>query len=177
MTTASLPPAARVLSLPAGGTLAATYLNDKALPNVRPVTDSLGCKLMQSCDVRVPGQLEAAFERIRAEWGQLDFLLHAIAYAPADDLHGRVVDCSAAGPLNWVPKQIRANAISPGPIRTRAASGIAHFDELLAVEAAAAPEHQLVDIEDVGALALSWSATARAGSPALLWDGGQHVIA
>jgi enoyl-[acyl-carrier protein] reductase I len=41
--------------------------------------------------------LEAAFERIRAEWGQLDFLLHAIAFAPADDLHGRVVDCSAAG--------------------------------------------------------------------------------
>ena len=101
----SIPPAARVLSLPAGGTLAATYLNDKALPNVRPVTNSLGCKLMQSCDVRVPGQLEAAFERIRAEWGQLDFLLHAIAYAPADDLHGRVVDCSAAGPLNWVPNR------------------------------------------------------------------------
>ena len=33
----------------------------------------------------------------RTEWGKLDFLLHAIAFAPADDLHGRVVDCSAAG--------------------------------------------------------------------------------
>ncbi len=57
----------------------------------------LGCKLLLPCDVRIPGQLEAVFERIRAEWGQLDFLLHAIAFAPADDLHGRVVDCSAAG--------------------------------------------------------------------------------
>jgi enoyl-[acyl-carrier protein] reductase I len=81
----------------AGANLAATYLNDKALPYVRPVTDSLGCKLLLPCDVRIPGQLEAVFERIRTDWGQLDFLLHAIAFAPADDLHGRTVDCSAAG--------------------------------------------------------------------------------
>src|ERR1700693_4907377 len=80
-----------------GADLAATYLNDKARPHVSAVTDPLGCKLLLPCDVRVPGQLEAAFERIRTEWGQLDFLLHAIAFAPADDLHGRVVDCSAAG--------------------------------------------------------------------------------
>ena len=57
-----------------GASLAATYLNDKALPHVRAVTDPLGCKLLLACDVRVPGQLEAAFERIHAEWGQLDFL-------------------------------------------------------------------------------------------------------
>src|SRR5664279_37869 len=50
-------------------------------------------------------------------------------------------------------KKIRANAISPGAISTRAASCIAHFDELLAAAAAAVPEHQLIDIEDVGALA------------------------
>src|SRR6202789_428979 len=78
-----------------GADLAATYLNDKARPHVSAVTDLLGCKLLLPCDVRVPGQLEAAFERIRNEWGQLDFLLHAIAFAPADDLHGRVVDCSS----------------------------------------------------------------------------------
>ena len=60
----------------AGANLAATYLNDKALPYVRPVTDSLGCKLLLPCDVRIPGQLEAVFERIRTEWGQfVDFQL------------------------------------------------------------------------------------------------------
>jgi enoyl-[acyl-carrier-protein] reductase (NADH) len=80
-----------------GATLAATYLNDKALPHVRPVTDSLGCELLLPCDVSKPGQLEAVFDQIRSTWGRLDFLLHAIAFAPADDLHGRVVDCSAAG--------------------------------------------------------------------------------
>ena len=37
------------------------------------------------------------FERIRAEWGRLDFLIHSIAFAPRDDLHGRVVDCSLEG--------------------------------------------------------------------------------
>ena len=81
----------------AGAVLAATYLNDKALPFVRPVAESLGCKILLPCDVSVSGQLEAVFERIKAEWGALDFLLHAIAFAPAADLHGRVVDCSAAG--------------------------------------------------------------------------------
>src|ERR1700728_5273148 len=81
----------------AGAELAATYLNDKARPYVESVTEHLGCKLLLPCDVRIHGQLEPAFERIRREWGQLDFLLHAIAFAPADDLHGLVVDCSAAG--------------------------------------------------------------------------------
>jgi enoyl-[acyl-carrier protein] reductase I len=48
------------------------------------------------------------------------------------------------------PKRIRVNAISPGPIKTRAASGLSHFDELMEQTAAAAPLHQLVTIEDVG---------------------------
>jgi enoyl-[acyl-carrier protein] reductase I len=77
------------------------------------------------------------------------------------------------------PKGIRANAISPGTIRTRAASGIAHFDEMLAAEAAAAPEHQLVDIEDVGALAafLVSDGARRITGTIIPVDGGQHAIA
>ena len=39
---------------------------------------------------------EAVFDEITARWGRLDTLLHSIAFAPRDDLHGRVVDCSAA---------------------------------------------------------------------------------
>ncbi len=52
---------------------------------------------MLPCDVQVPGQLEEVFDRIKGAWGGLDFLLHSIAFAPRGDLHGRVVDCSAAG--------------------------------------------------------------------------------
>lgn len=224
----------------AGASLAATYLNDKALPHVRAVTDPLGATLLLPCDVRAPGELEAVFERLRAEWGQLDFLLHAVAFAPADDLHGRVVDCSAAGfglamdvschsflrmarlaePLMEAggclltvtfygservvahynlmgpvkaalesavryaaaelgPKGIRAHAISPGPIRTRAASGIDRFDELLASAAAAAPEQHLVDIDDVGALAafLVSDGARRITGTVIPVDGGQHLVA
>ena len=49
------------------------------------------------------------------------------------------------------PKGIRVHAISPGPIRTRAASGIGHFDDLIERVAKLAPEQSLVSIEDVGA--------------------------
>lgn len=49
------------------------------------------------CDVEVPGQLEAVFERISQYWGRLDFALHSIAYAPKEDLYARVTDCSKEG--------------------------------------------------------------------------------
>jgi enoyl-[acyl-carrier protein] reductase I len=223
-----------------GASLIATYLNDKALPYVRPVADALGCERLLPCDVSKLGQLESVFEQIRSRWGRLDFLLHAIAFAPTDDLHGRVVDCSAAGfglamdvschsflrmarlaePLmpdggclltvtfygservvanynlmgpvkaalesavrytaaELGSKSIRAHAISPGPIRTRAASGIAHFDELMAKEAAAAPERQLVDIEDVGAMAafLVSDGARHITGTVIPVDCGQHLMA
>jgi len=223
----------------AGAVVAATYLNEKALPFVRPVADSLGCEILLPCDVSVPGQLEAVFEQVRTEWGALDFLLHAIAFAPAADLHGRVVDCSPAGfsmamdischsflrmahlaePLmptggclltvsfcgservvanynlmgpvkaalesavrytaaELGAKGIRAHAISPGPIKTRAASGIAHFDDMLAAAAAEAPEQHLVDIGDVGALAvfLVGDGARRITGTVIPVDGGQHLV-
>jgi enoyl-[acyl-carrier protein] reductase I len=224
----------------AGATIAATYLGEKALPHVRPVTDTLGCALLLPCDVTVAGQLEAVFTRLQTEWGGLDFLLHAIAFAPSDDLHGRVVDCSAEGfalamdvschsflrmahlaepmmpgggclltvtffgservvahynlmgPVKAAlesamrytaaelgPKGIRAHAISPGPIRTRAAGGLGAFEEMLAAAAATAPEHHLVDTDDVGALAafLVSDAARHITGTIIPVDGGQHLVA
>jgi enoyl-[acyl-carrier protein] reductase I len=75
-------------------------------------------------------------------------------------------------------RRIRAHAISPGAIRTRAASGIDHFDELLVAEAAAAPAHQLAEIEDVGALAafLVSDGARRITGAIIPVDGGQHMI-
>jgi enoyl-[acyl-carrier protein] reductase I len=223
-----------------GARLAATYLNEKAKPFVAPVADRLGVEWIAPCDVRIPGQLEALFDRIKDDWGGLDFLLHSIAFAPRDDLHGRVVDSSAEGfatamdvschsflrmarlsePLmpdggcllcvtfygservvthynlmgpvkaalesttryiaaELGPKGIRAHAISPGPIATRAASGIEQFDELLERTAASAPEHHLVDIGDVGALAafLVSDAARHITGTIIPVDGGQHLLA
>lgn len=76
------------------------------------------------------------------------------------------------------PKGIRVNALSPGPLRTRAASGIAHFDELIEVARANAPERRLVTIEDVGGIAMGLvSDLARnvTGSVAYI-DAGYHVM-
>ena len=81
----------------AGAELALTFLNEKARPWVEPVAQDVGAPMFLPCDVREPGQLEAVFDRITAEWGRLDFLLHAIAFAPREDLHTSVVNASAEG--------------------------------------------------------------------------------
>ncbi len=65
----------------AGAEFAVTYLNEKALPFVQPVAEALGALIVVPCDVRISGQLEAVFARIERDWGQLDFLLHSIAFA------------------------------------------------------------------------------------------------
>ena len=80
-----------------GADLAVTYLNEKAEPHVRPLAERLGSDIIMPCDLRQPGELEAVFDAIRERWGRLDFLLHSVAFAPRDDLHARVVDCSAEG--------------------------------------------------------------------------------
>lgn len=222
----------------AGARLAATYLNDRAKDRVLPVAERLGVEWTAPLDVRVPGQMEALFAQVEQRWGGIDFLLHSIAYAPRDDLHGRVVDCSAEGfamamdvschsflrmaklaePLmgdggcllcvsfygservveqynlmgpvkaalessarylaaELGPQGIRVHAISPGPIATRAASGIDRFDELLERTAAQVPVRQLVDIHDVGALAafLASPAARRITGTIIPIDGGQHI--
>ncbi len=223
-----------------GASLAMTYVNEKSDPFVRPVAEALGCPILMQCDVRKPGELEAVFDRIKTEWGRLDFLLHSIAFAPKEDLHGRVTDCSATGfamamdvschsfirmarlaePLmsnggclltvtfygservvehynimgpvkaalessvrylaaELGPKAIRVHAISPGPIKTRAASGIDRFDELLERSAAHAPQRHLVDIWDVGRLAafLVSDAAKLITGTIIPVDGGQHLLA
>lgn len=80
-----------------GAELAVTYLNDRAEPHVRPLAEALAAALILPCDVRRDGELEQVFDRIRERWGRLDFLLHSIAFAPREDLHARVVDCSRDG--------------------------------------------------------------------------------
>jgi enoyl-[acyl-carrier protein] reductase I len=81
----------------AGADIAITYANDKAEPYVRPLAEQLAAPIIMPCDVRNETQMTAVFETIREKWGKLDFLLHSIAFAPKDDLHGRVTDCSKEG--------------------------------------------------------------------------------
>jgi enoyl-[acyl-carrier protein] reductase I len=76
------------------------------------------------------------------------------------------------------PQGIRVNALSPGPLKTRAASGIDHFDELIDRARERAPERRLVTIADVGAMAtglVSDFARNVTGSIAYV-DAGYHVM-
>ena len=222
-----------------GAEVAVTYLDEKAKPYVEPLARELAAPLFLPCDVREPRQLEGVFQAMRDLWGTIDFALHAIAFAPKEDLHGRLTDCSRDGFLQAMdischsflrmarlaepvmpnggalftmsyygaekvvehynvmgpvkaalesavrylafelgPKGIRVHAISPGPVKTRAASGIDHFDELLARAAERAPARRLVDIEDVG-VATAVLATDYAKlitGETVYVDGGYHVL-
>jgi len=80
-----------------GAELAVTWLNEKARPHVEPLAHELGATIALPLDVERSGDMEAVFDAIRAQWGRLDFVLHSIAFAPAADLHGRVVDSSREG--------------------------------------------------------------------------------
>ena len=74
-------------------------------------------------------------------------------------------------------KGIRVNALSPGPLATRAASGIDHFDEMLSEAAQRAPTHQLATVEDVGAMAafLASPAARNITGGVLEIDGGYSI--
>jgi enoyl-[acyl-carrier protein] reductase I len=222
-----------------GADLAITYLNEKARPHVEPLAKSLDASILMPLDLRVDGQLEAVFEKIEADWGQLDVALHSIAFAPKEDLQGRVVDCSKdgfllamevscwsfirmaklaeplmtrggalftmsyygsqmvvehynlMGPVKAAleaatrymaaelgPKGIRVHAISPGPLKTRAASGITEFDQLLLKAQEKAPARSLVSIDDVGSAVgfLATDAAKLITGETLYIDGGYHIV-
>jgi enoyl-[acyl-carrier protein] reductase I len=76
------------------------------------------------------------------------------------------------------PKGIRVHAISPGPLKTRAASGITDFDELLHKAQSKAPARSLVSIDDVGAAMafLTMDAAKLITGETLYVDGGYHII-
>lgn len=222
-----------------GADLAVTYLNEKALPHVKPLADMVAAPIFMPLDVEKEGQLEAVYETIEKEWGKLDFLVHSIAFAPKDDLHGRVTDCSRDGFLRAMdischsfvrmaklaeplmkdggclltmsylgadevidnygimgpvkaalqsatrylsaelgPKGIRVHAISPGPLQTRAASGIPEFQKLMSEAVERAPLHTLVSPDDVGALsAFLVSDLAKTITGGTIYvDGGYHIV-
>jgi len=74
-----------------GAQLAFTYLNDKMKERVEPLATSLGARLILPLDVTVDAQIDAAFETLQREWGALDALVHAVAFAPREALTGGFV--------------------------------------------------------------------------------------
>ena len=75
-----------------GAQLAFTYQGDMLLKRVAPIAEELGSKLVLPCDVEDVASVDAVFERLQKEWGELDFLVHSIAYSDKNELKGLYAD-------------------------------------------------------------------------------------
>lgn len=176
----------------AGAELAFTYQGEALERRVKPLAESVGSKLVLPCNVLDKASMDTTFQTIKETWGQLDFVVHAIAFADKSELKGRYVDTTAdnfsnalliscysftdvckraaelmteggacltltyLGAERYVPnynvmgvakaaleasvryiaydlgkQNVRVNAISAGPVRTLAASGIGDFRQIL----------------------------------------------
>ena len=78
-----------------GAQLAFTYANEKLKERVVPLARSLDASLVMQVDVTSDAEIDAAFDTLKREWGNLDILVHAIAYAPREALAGRFVDSTS----------------------------------------------------------------------------------
>jgi len=199
-----------------GAELAFTFAGEALEKRVRPLAESIGAKIVLPCDVTKDEEIENVFSALKHEWGALDILIHAVAFANKEDLSNPYVQTSRAGfhvamdvsvyslialsriaaPLmegrnasivtmtymgsekvipnynvmgvakaaleasvrylahDLGPKGIRVNAISAGPIRTLAASGISGFKDMLHYVSQRAPLKRNIDAAEVGKTAL-----------------------
>lgn len=77
-----------------GAECAFTYQGEALGKRVKPLAESIGSKLVLSCDVEDIATVDAAFETLKAEWGGLDFLVHAIGFCDKEELKGLYADTS-----------------------------------------------------------------------------------
>jgi len=80
-----------------GVKLAFNFLGESLERRVRPLAESLGAEIIEPCDVSSDEQIAALFQNVKEKWGGLDILIHSVAFAGKDDLHGRFVDTTRAG--------------------------------------------------------------------------------
>ena len=222
-----------------GAELAFTYQGDALGKRVKPLADSLGSQLVLPCDVTDEASIDATFEAIRTTWGNLDFVVHAIAYSDKNELDGLYLDTSRTNFLRTLDiscysftavaqramplmskggslvtltyygaervmphynvmgvakaaleasvrylavdlgdKGIRVNAISAGPIKTLAASGIGDFRYILKWNEYNAPLKRNVTIKEVGGAALYLLSDLSSGVTGEVHhvDAGYHTV-
>ena len=223
----------------AGAQLALTYQGDALKKRVEPIAEELGAKVAGHCDVTDPSTIDAVFAASDRLIGDLDFVVHAIAFSDKAQLDGRYVDTTADnfnmtlaiscysltaiaqraekrmprggaittltyyGAEKWMPhynvmgvakaalecsvrylaadlgpKNIRVNAISAGPVKTLAASGIGDFRYILKWNEYNTPLRRNVSNEEVGASALYLMSDLGRGvtGEVLHVDSGYHII-
>jgi len=222
-----------------GAEIAFTFQGEALEKRVRPLAQSLGAQIVVNCDVADEGSVDQVFERLRTDWGKLDFLVHAIAYSDKEELKGKYVDTSRANFLRTldiscysftalcrqaVPlmsdggslltlsyfgaervmphynvmgvakaaleasvrylaadlggQNIRVNAISAGPIKTLAASGIGDFRYILKWNQYNSPLKRNVTIDEVGGAGLYLLSPLSSGVTGEVHhvDCGYHIV-
>jgi enoyl-[acyl-carrier protein] reductase I len=198
-----------------GAELAFTFQGDAQGKRVKPLAQSLGVDAVLPCDVEDIVSVDALFEALRAKWGRLDFVIHAIGFADKNELKGRYADTSrdnfsrtmviscfsftevakraadlmpqggsmitltfgasqrampnynvmgvAKAALeasvrylaaDFGPRGIRVNAISAGPVRTLAGSGIGEARTMFAFQQKHSPLGRGVTLDELGGSAL-----------------------
>jgi enoyl-[acyl-carrier protein] reductase I len=222
-----------------GAEVIVTCLNEKARGYVEPLTNAEAIAL-EVCNVEDQGALEGLVNSVIKSFGHLDFVIHSIAWAPLEDLHGRVVDSSSLGfsramevschsfatlaklcaphmpnggamismtylgadeavphyglmgpvkaaleslvrymAVELGGNRIRVHAVSPGPILTRAASGIEHFDQLMRDAVQKSPLGRSVRLDEIASLCTFLCSDAASGmtGQTIYVDGGCHAVA
>ncbi|HUR16800.1 MAG TPA: enoyl-ACP reductase [Candidatus Limnocylindrales bacterium] len=206
---------------------------------VRPLADSIGATFVEPSDVQSDADIERVFSRWSDEYGSLDILVHALAFAKKEDLEGRFMDTSRDGfalaldisaysmvalaqraaPLmtnggsmltlsyygaekvvanynvmgvakaaleasvrylanDLGPDGIRVNAISAGPIRTLAASGVANFRKMYGIFPDLAPLRRNVTLDDCGNTAVYLASDLSSGvtGETIYVDAGFNIL-
>jgi len=222
-----------------GARLAVTYQGERLQENVQELAQQLRDPLLLPCDVSRDEDLRAVAESVRREFGRLDFVVHAVAYALREELDGEFVNTSREGyrvaqeissysltalaretaplmteggsivTLSYLggervvphynvmgvakaalemsvrylaadlgPKGIRVNAISAGPIKTLAASGVHGLSKMLEYHRTHAPLRRNTDQDEVGDAGLFLISPLSRGitGEVIHVDGGFHVM-
>lgn len=222
-----------------GAQLVLSCANAAALPYAAPVAAALRAPLL-TCDVGQAAEMAGLVRQATAHLGGLDFAIHSLAWAPADDLRGRVADSSRDGFLRAMqvschsfaelarccephlgvrggslvtmsylgadeavphyglmgpvkaaleslvrylamelgPQGIRVSAVSPGPVPTRAASGLDQFEALMRRARERAPLRRLVTLHEIGQLTAFLASDGASGmsGQTIYVDGGYHAV-
>src|SRR6201746_1250806 len=223
-----------------GAELAFTYQGEALGKRVKPLAGQLGVPLVLPCDVEDIASVDELFEALRAKWGKLDFLVHAIAFSDKNELKGRYADTTRenfartmliscfsftelakraaalmpesggtmitltfGGSTRVMPnynvmgvakaaleasvrylasdfgaRAIRVNAISAGPVRTLAGSGIGDARAMFAFQQKHSPLGRGVTLDELGGSALYFLSDLSGGVTGEIHfvDSGYNVI-
>ena len=222
-----------------GAKLAFSYVNDAIKKRVEPISEELGGEFIFPCDVSSDEDVAKSAEIVKEQWGDVDIVVHSVAFANRDDLKKRYIEtsrdgfhlaldvsayslvslCNAFEPLmseggsvmamtylgsskvitnynvmgvakaaleasvrylacDMGAKGIRVNALSAGPIKTLASSGISGFKSIFSHIEDRAPLHKNVTTEEVGKTATYLASDLSSGvtGEVLFVDCGYNII-